>query len=90
MYRVKLSDKALEDASKLMNHELQAYKKWRKLMIELEIHSTTGTGRPERLKGDKSGLWSRRITDRHRLIYSIHDDVLTVYVLSSARHYDDK
>lgn len=41
------------------------------LLDELEEHPETGTGKPERLKNNLSGLWSRRINHEHRLVYSI-------------------
>lgn len=60
------------------------------LIDELRLHPRTGTGRPECLKGDKRGLWSRRIDKKNRLIYSIEDDVVTVEVISAMGHYEDK
>lgn len=53
-------------------------------------HPRTGTGHPEQLKGDRSGQWSRHITQKHRLIYTINDHVVTVLVLTAYGHYDDK
>jgi toxin YoeB len=44
-----------------------------------------GTGKPEALKGDFSGLWSRRITDEHRIVYAIRDD--QIVVLQCRYHY---
>lgn len=46
-----------------------------------------GTGKPEMLKGDLSGLWSRRITREHRLVYFYEGGVLTI--LQCRYHYDD-
>ena len=46
-----------------------------------------GIGKPEPLKHDMSGMWSRRITDEHRLVYRILDDEVLIY--SCARHYKD-
>lgn len=60
------------------------------LMQELEEHPTTGTGQVEQLKGDLSGYWSRRINKQYRLIYSIHEDIVTVEVVSLRSHYGDK
>ena len=37
-----------------------------------------GLGKPEPLKGDLSGYWSRRITDEHRLVYAVTADELVV------------
>lgn len=53
-------------------------------------HPKTGTGHPEQLKGNRSGLWSRRITKKHRLVYEIHDNKIIVLVLTAYGHYDDK
>lgn len=54
------------------------------------VHPTTGTGQPEKLKFDLKGLYSRRITKKHRLIYSINESIVTVHILSAFDHYGDK
>jgi toxin YoeB len=41
------------------------------LIEECRRHPFTGTGKPEPLKGDLSGWWSRRITSEHRLVYRV-------------------
>lgn len=46
----------------------------------------TGTGKPEALKGDYSGFWSRRIDDVHRLIYSYENE--TLIVIACKYHYE--
>ena len=61
------------------------------LIDEIRHHPTTGTGKPEALRGDRKGQWSRRITGEHRLIYEIHEDIIiTVVMISAAGHYGDK
>ncbi|MBC3931657.1 Txe/YoeB family addiction module toxin [Undibacterium curvum] len=47
----------------------------------------TGIGKPEALLGDMSGFWSRRIDERHRLVYAVDDEALTV--LACRYHYGD-
>lgn len=89
-YALEFTDTALSDLSLLKRNEPAAYKKALKLIDELKEHPTTGTGKPERLRGDLSGQWSQRINARHRLIYTIHDDILTVLILASSSHYGDK
>lgn len=59
------------------------------LVDELREHPTTGTGKPESLKGDRKGQWSRRINQEHRLIYEIKEDVITVILVSAYGHYGD-
>jgi toxin YoeB len=44
-----------------------------------------GIGKPEDLRGDLSGCWSRRINDEHRLVYAIRDSRL--YILQCRYHY---
>ena len=65
-------------------------KKIEKLLNELMEHPTTGTGQPEILKHHLAGLYSRRINKQHRLVYSIHEETITVHVLAAWAHYGDK
>lgn len=55
------------------------------LLNELTEHPFEGTGKPELLKYNLSGNWSRRINKEHRLIYEVLED--TVNVLSAKGHY---
>ena len=90
-YDIELTELALDGIKTFRKSgDLQALKKLNKLLTELEEHPTTGTGQVEPLKGDKSGLWSRRITGKHRLIYSINDTEIKVLVISTYGHYEDK
>lgn len=49
-------------------------KKVNSLLDELREHPYTGTGKPEQLKGNWSGYWSRRINKKDRLIYAVEED----------------
>jgi toxin YoeB len=53
-------------------------------------HPKTGTGKPKQFSGDRTGQWRRKITDKHRLVYEIHDSEVVVLVLMAYGHYDDK
>lgn len=55
------------------------------LLKDILRHPNTGLGKPELLKHDLAGLWSRRIDQEHRLIYSFTDDEVTIY--SCRYHY---
>ena len=57
------------------------------LFADIMKHPFTGKGKPEPLKGDQHGLWSRRITDEHRLVYSVSSGMVYIYVLSLRFHY---
>lgn len=45
----------------------------------------SGTGKPERLKGDLAGCWSRRIDQEHRLVYTVQSEQLVI--LQARYHY---
>ena len=89
-YSVILSPDASKDLAKLRKNEPSAFDKAYRLLGELSIHPRTGTGKREPLSGNRSGQWSRRITSKHRMVYSIEDEIVEVYILSSYGHYDDK
>lgn len=46
-----------------------------------------GLGKPEPLRGDLQGFWSRRITREHRLVYTVADD--DVLIAACRYHYHD-
>ncbi len=54
------------------------------LLIELTEHPFTGTGKPEQLKYNLTGLWSRRINQEHRLVYEVDKESILVH---SAKGY---
>ncbi|MFP5080239.1 Txe/YoeB family addiction module toxin [Pedobacter sp. JCM 36344] len=90
MYTVIFSQKAQQDLKSLKKSEPQAYKKARLLIEELAEHPKTGRGKPQLKKYDLEGLYARKITDKHRLVYSINDEIITVDILSARGHYNDK
>jgi len=88
IYEVKYMPVAQRDIEEMKKSDIQSYNKAMKLVEELHEHPRTGTGKPEQLKyGRLKGLWSRRITDRNRLVYSIENDKIIVYILSAIGHY---
>lgn len=56
-----------------------------RLVEDIEKHPFTGLGNPEPLKFDKSGYWSRRINNEHRLVYKIASN--NIYVAQCRYHY---
>ena len=88
-YSLIYSKIATAGLKKLRLSEPKAYKKAKLLIEELKIHPKTGLGQPEELKGNLSGQWSRRISRKHRLVYSIQEQQITVLILTSYAHYND-
>ena len=92
MYQLRFDDEATEGIARLKKSEPAAFKKLVKLLVELQEHPKTGTGKPEPLGGDRAGQWSRHISDKHRLVYTIDENevVTIVEVLFVWGHYGDK
>lgn len=61
-------------------------RKINQLLRECQRTPSEGTGKPEPLKGEFSGFWSRRITQEHRLVYEV--DTNNVFVASCRYHYE--
>jgi toxin YoeB len=85
-YHLDFTDKAKEDiAYHKKTGNKAVLKKLFTLLEELEHQPFAGIGKPEPLKYELSGMWSRRINKEHRLIYEVADDI--VYILSAKGHY---
>lgn len=57
------------------------------LLKDIATHPFSGIGKPEALKYELQGKWSRRINSEHRIIYSVENDAILVYVFSMRYHY---
>ena len=56
-----------------------------RLITEAAGDPGVGTGKPERLSGDLTGFWSRRVDQEHRLVYTVKDDDLII--VQARYHY---
>lgn len=63
-------------------------KKLNNIIKEIMRNPIDGKGKPELLKGNYSGCWSRRVSDKDRIVYSFTDDTIIIYTCKG--HYDDK
>lgn len=63
-------------------------KKINQLIEDIARNGNIGIGKPEPLKGDLAGFWSRRINDKDRLIYKIDEE--NIYILACRYHYNDR
>jgi len=84
------SPKAIRDLifwKKSGNRQIQ--KKIEQLILAIQEDPFQGIGKPEPLKYELSGSWSRRINEEHRIIYEIHDDnTLVILEIQSLKgHY---
>lgn len=76
---------AFDDFMDWLIIDKKVYSKIIKLLKEIRRTSFEGEGKPEALKHNLSGFWSRRITQEHRLIYEVTDEIIRV--ISVRDHY---
>jgi len=90
IYELDFSDQVKKQISLLKKSDVFVYAKLQKLFVELMEHPRTGLGKPELMRYDFEGYYSRRITRRHRLVYRIDDERVIVEIIKVSGHYDDK
>ena len=61
-------------------------RKINELIKECLRHPYEGIGKPEPLKKNLTGFWSRRISDKDRLVYRVENEIL--FIISCRFHYD--
>ena len=59
-------------------HDKKLVRKINRLIAEIMRTPFAGSGKPEPLKGDYSGYWSRRIDEKHRLVYGVSDEQILI------------
>ena len=82
--RLTFTPQAWEEYLYWQRHDKQLLKKLNQLLKDCQRDPLSGIGKPEPLKGDLSGAWSRRINDEHRLVYIVDDKEIRV---SSCRYH---
>lgn len=72
------SDKAWDDYLYRQTQDKKTLKRVNQLVNDIERNNFEGIGKPEALKGNLSGFWSRRIDDANRLIYRINGEFIDI------------
>ena len=88
--RLAFSPRAWRDYQWFQDNDRKLLKKLNRLLEECTRTPYEGTGLPEALKHELSGLWSRRINDEHRLVYALEttEEDETLYIASCRFHYE--
>ena len=82
------TDRAWDDYLYWQGQDKKTLKRINELIKDIERNGYEGIGKPEPLRGDLSGWWSRHIDDKNRIVYRLQDGKI---VLSQCRgHYNDK
>lgn len=80
-------DEAWEGYMYWQKQDRKTLKRINSLIKDIERAGNDGIGKPEQLKGELNGFWSRRIDEKNRLVYRITDDNI-LEILSCKGHYD--
>jgi toxin YoeB len=85
MRKIAFLTRSFDEFNQWAIEDKKIYTKIVTLIKDIERDPFSGLGKPEALKHDLSGLWSRRITQEHRLVYSISKE--EVVIVSCKFHY---
>jgi len=86
MMRITFSKNSWEEYISWQSDDKQMLRKINELIKDIQRHPYEGLGKPEPLKYDLAGFWSRRIDREHRLVYQVIDNEILIY--SCRYHYD--
>jgi toxin YoeB len=87
MKNITFAPEAFEQFNDWAAEDKKIHRKIVTLINDILRQPFTGLGKPEPLKYELSGYWSRRITDEHRLVYEVTET--EIIILSCRFHYDD-
>jgi len=80
------SDGAWEDYLYWQDQDKKTLRRVNQLLLDIDRNGHKGIGKPEPLKRDKQGYWSRRIDDANRLVYRIVEN--RIEIAQCRAHYD--
>ncbi|MBE0673143.1 MAG: Txe/YoeB family addiction module toxin [Bacteroidales bacterium] len=84
--KISFSPNSWEDYISWQNEDRKIFKKINMLIKDIQRNPYEGIGKPEPLKYDLAGLWSRRIDRDHRLVYQVIKNEILIY--ACRYHYD--
>lgn len=88
MSNITFTEKAFEEYLYWQSQDKKTLKRINSLLKDISRNPYEGIGKPEGLKDNLSGYWSRRIDDKNRLVYRIKNEQIEVYQCKN--HYEDK
>jgi toxin YoeB len=81
-------ERSWDEYNSWQEDDKKVFKKIQRLIKETLRDPFGGIGKPEPLKNNLNGYWSKRITDEHRLVYKIEQNQFII--ISCKYHYDEK
>ena len=86
--KINFTEIAWQDYIYWQGQDKKTIKRINQLIQDIDRNHNEGIGKPEALKGNLSGWWSRRIDDKNRLIYRIQNNIIEIAQCKG--HYNDK
>ena len=84
--KIIFSENSWQDYTSWLKEDKKMIKRINQLIKEIQRSPSEGKGKPEPLKYDLAGYWSRRINLEHRLVYQIREN--KILIVSCRYHYD--
>ena len=85
---ITFAEDAFKEYCSWQNEDRKTLKRINQLLREIIRDPFQGEGKPEPLRGNLTGKWSRRINDKDRLVYAMHNGQIVIYQCRG--HYEDK
>jgi toxin YoeB len=87
MSNITFTERAFDEYLYWQSQDKKTLRKINSLLADITRSPFEGIGKPEGLKGELSGYWSRRIDETNRLVYHVKVDAIEIYQCKG--HYDD-
>jgi toxin YoeB len=78
MRKIAFEESAFQDFAQWATVDKKLYQRTVGLIMDILRQPFSGLGKPEPLKYELKGYWSRRINDEHRLVYKVTDEAITI------------
>ncbi len=89
-YKIAFLSQARKDFDEWKKTDAKTVGKIKEILRDISEHPFTGIAKPEPLKNNLAGKWSRRINKTDRIIYSVDGQTIVVYIISMKGHYQNK
>ncbi|NJO15534.1 MAG: Txe/YoeB family addiction module toxin [Thioploca sp.] len=86
MRKIAFETHAFQDFTEWATSDKKRYRRIIHLITDILRHPYSGIGKPEPLKYELNGYWSRRIDDEHRLVYKVEEE--NIIIISCKYHYE--
>jgi len=80
-------DKAWDEYLQWQLEDKKTLKRINNLLKDIDSHPFIDIGKPEPLKGDKQGYWSRRIDEKNRIVYKVEHN--QIFIVQCGSHYEE-